>query len=95
MTGEISKQIIQQLLLMCYMKKKWSFVLPTFQNTIQIVKNQLFFWHCLVVKKLSTLLKGITSKHDGIFYCFNCLHSFRIENNLKSHEKVCNNKDFY
>ena len=50
-------------------------------------------WHCLVVKKLSPLLKGITSKLDGGFYCLNCLHSFRIENKLKSHEKVCKNKD--
>ena len=24
----------------------------------------------------------------------NCLHSFRTENKLKSHEKVCKNKDF-
>ena len=52
-------------------------------------------WHCLVVKKLSTLLKGITSKHDGGFCYLNCLHSFRLENKLKSHEKVCKNKDFY
>ena len=44
-------------------------------------------------KKLSTLLRGITSKHDGDFYCLNCLHSFRTENKPKSHEKVCKNKD--
>ena len=45
-------------------------------------------------KKLSTLLRGVTSKHHGHFYCLNCLHSFRTENKLKSHEKVCKNKDF-
>ena len=45
-------------------------------------------------KKLSTLLRGLTSKHRGDFYCLNCLHSFRTENKLKSHEKVCQNKDF-
>ena len=45
-------------------------------------------------KKLSTLLHGITSKHKVNFYCLNCLHSFRTENKLKYHEKVCNNKDF-
>ena len=33
-------------------------------------------WHYLAVKKLSTLLRGITSKHHGDFYCLNCLHSF-------------------
>ena len=34
-------------------------------------------WHYLPVKKTpSALLRGITSKHDGDFYCLNCLHSF-------------------
>ena len=28
------------------------------------------------------------------FYCLNCLHSFKWENKLKSHEKLCKNKDF-
>ena len=51
-------------------------------------------WHYLAVKKLSTLLRGITSKHHGHFYCLNCLHSFVTENKLKSHEKVCKNRDF-
>ena len=45
-------------------------------------------WHCLAVKKLSTLLKGITTKHHGDFYRLNCLHSFRTENKLKSHVKI-------
>ena len=29
---------------------------------------------------MSTLLKGITSKHHWDFYCLNCLHSFKTEN---------------
>ena len=48
----------------------------------------------LAVEKLSTLLRGIKPKHYGYFYCLNCLHSFRTENKIKSHEKVCKNKDF-
>ena len=40
-------------------------------------------------KKLSTLSHGITSKYKINFYCLNRLHSFRIENKLKFHEKVC------
>ena len=44
-------------------------------------------------KKLSALLRRITSKHDGDFYCLNCFHSFQTENQHKSHEKVCKNKD--
>ena len=49
-------------------------------------------WYHLAIKKLSTLLRGITSKHHGGFFCLN---SFRTENNLKSHEKVCKNKELF
>ena len=52
-------------------------------------------WHYIAVKKLSALLRGITSKHYSDFYCLNCLHSFRTKNKLESHKKVCENKDFY
>ena len=31
-------------------------------------------WHYLAVKSLSALLTGITSRHDGDFYCLNCFH---------------------
>ena len=45
-------------------------------------------WHYLAVKELSALLRGITSKHYGDFYCLNCLHSFRSKNKLESHKKA-------
>ena len=32
-------------------------------------------WHYLAAKKIIKLLKGITSKHYGNFYCLNCLKS--------------------
>ena len=51
-------------------------------------------WHYLAVKNLSALLRGITSKHHGDFYCLNCIHSFATENKLQSHKRVCENKDF-
>ena len=51
-------------------------------------------WHYFAVKKLYTFLHGISSKHKGDFYCFNCLYSFRTENKLESYEKVCKNKEF-
>ena len=34
-------------------------------------------WHYLAIKNLSGLLRGITSNHNGDFYCLNCLHSYR------------------
>ena len=52
-------------------------------------------WSFFAVKILSTLLRGISSKHDGDFYCLNYLHSFRTKNKLESHKKLCENKDFH
>ena len=51
-------------------------------------------WHCVVVKELSALLRGITSKNNSDFCCSNCLHSFRTKRKLELHKKVCENKDF-
>ena len=44
--------------------------------------------HYLAVKKLSALLTGITSKHEGDFYCLNCSRSYRTKNKLKK-KKNC------
>ena len=49
--------------------------------------------HYLAVKKLSVLLREMTSNHNGNFYCLNCLHSFATKNKLESHKKPCKNKD--
>ena len=52
-------------------------------------------WHYLAVKKLSTLLRGITlkhhGKHHGDLYCLNWLHSFKHKttlNLLKKYVKI-------
>ena len=44
-------------------------------------------------KKILALLREITSKHNGDYYCLNWLHSFRTKIKLESHIKVCENKD--
>ena len=44
-------------------------------------------WHYFDVKKLSALLRGITLKYNGDFYCLNCLHSFGTENTRESYRK--------
>ena len=51
-------------------------------------------WHYVAVKKLPALLQGVTSKHNGDFYCLSCLHSFSKKSKLESHKKVCGNEDF-
>ena len=51
-------------------------------------------WHYLAVTSLSRLLRGITSNHNGDFYCLNCFHAYTTENKLESHKKVCENHDY-
>ena len=51
-------------------------------------------WHYLAVKSLSRLLRGITSNHDGDYYCLNRFHSYRTENKLNVHKKVCENRNY-
>ena len=51
-------------------------------------------WHYLAVTKLSALLKGITSKHKGDFYCLNCFRAYTTKNKLERHEDVCKNHDY-
>ena len=44
-------------------------------------------WHYLTVKNLSGLVRGITSNHQGGFYCLNYFHSYRTKNKLEAHKK--------
>ena len=45
-------------------------------------------------KKLSELLREITSRNNGDFYSLNCFHSFRTKNKYRSHKRAYENKDF-
>ena len=49
----------------------------------RVAKSKERRWHYLAVKKLSVLSRGITSKHQGDFYCLNCFHSFASKNKLE------------
>ena len=46
------------------------------------------------IRSFSRLFRGITANHHGYFYCLNCLHSFRTDNALKRHERLCDNNDY-
>ena len=50
--------------------------------------------HYVVIKSLSALLRGITSTHNGDYYCRNCLTSFRTKNALDLHYGACIDHDF-
>ena len=44
-----------------------------------MISNGKNEWYYFSVKKLSKLLRRITSKNHSGFYRLNCLHSFRTE----------------
>ena len=41
-------------------------------------------WVYLAVRSFSPLLKGITLRHVGDFYCLNCFHAYTTKNRLKN-----------
>ena len=45
------------------------------------------------IRSFSGLFRGITSSSRD-FYCLGCLHSFRTDNALKKHERLCDNHDY-
>ena len=51
-------------------------------------------WHYLAVKSISGLLRGITSNHNGDFYCLNCFHPYTTKEKLIKHGRICNDHDF-
>ena len=64
------------------------------QVNLLMITDNMNNWHYLVVKIISGLLRGITSNHNGDFYCLNCFHSYRTKNKLKRHERICKDHDF-
>ena len=43
---------------------------------------------------MSALLRGIHSKQDGDYYCFNCFYPLTTEKALKKQEHVCKDHDY-
>ena len=50
--------------------------------------------HYTAVTRLSGLLRGVTSNHNGNFYCLNCFHAYTTKNKLEAHKKICENHDY-
>ena len=48
--------------------------------------------HCN--KSIPGLLHGITSKHNGDYYCLNCFRFYRTAKKLGEHEDLFNNNGF-
>ena len=67
----------------------------TRENQVILLKNtDGEKWYYLAVKKLSALLRGVTSNHNEDFYCLNCFRAYTTENKLESYKKVCENHDY-
>ena len=45
-------------------------------------------------EKFVSITRGVTSNHNGDFYCLNCFHSYSTKEKLKKHERVCNDHDY-
>ena len=73
---------------------KSKYYLSRKNQVILLMINDGKKWHCLAVKGLSALFRGITPNNDGHFYCLSCFCSYRTENKLKKHKKVCENHDY-
>ena len=43
------------------------------------------------IRHLSRLFRGIITNNNRDFYCLGCLHSFWTDNELKRHERLCDN----
>ena len=58
------------------------------KQTILLMIPKGVGWHYITLKKLPALLRRITSKHIGDYYCLNSLYLFRTKYKLESHIKV-------
>ena len=61
----------QVILVMITDGEKWHYLALKSLTTFDGKK-----WCNLAVKSLPALLRGITSNHNGDFYCLNCFHSY-------------------
>ena len=96
----INKNVALNILYVPFSTKKIEIAYKSKYNLIR--DNQIMLlmisngenWHYLVVKNLSGLLRGISSNHNSDYYCLNCFQSYRTENKLNVHKKICENHDY-
>ena len=93
MIGKNLRKTIEQLLSIFCMLKKKKYMLLMFPNITR--ERQVIFFNdykqtrmaLFCSEKLAALLRGITSKHHGQFYCLHYFHSFPARNKRESHKK--------
>ena len=50
--------------------------------------------HKKPTQSLSALYRGVASNHNRDFLCLGCLHSYRTDNALEKHERLCGKHDY-
>ena len=86
-------------------KRENQVVLLMITNSEQ--SNEADKWHYIALKSVCTddgfnrpirslprLFRGLAANNNGDFYCLSCLYSFRTDNALKRHERLCGNNDY-
>ena len=89
----------------CNRKRKNQVVLLMITDDEQ--QDNIEKWHYIALKNeidddgnkkptqcLSALYRGVTSNHNGDFYCLGCLHSYRTDNALKKHKRLYGKHDY-
>ena len=76
----------QVILLMITNGKKWHYIALKSERTEDGFNRP--------TKSLPKLFREITANHNGDFYRLICLHSFRADNALKKHGRLCKNNDY-
>ena len=72
-------------------KSKYNRARPDQVNLLMITDNEN--WHYLAITSTPSLFGGITGNNNGDHCCFNCFQSYRTENALIDHEKMCDKHD--
>ena len=94
-----NKNVALNILYVPYNTKKIEIAYKSKYNLIRDNQIILFMisngenWHYLAVKRLSRLLRSISSNHNSDYYSLSCFHSYRTENKLNLHKKVCENHE--
>ena len=44
--------------------------------------------------KIINVIKRSRGNKNGDFYCLNCFHTYRTENKLEKHKRICENHDY-
>ena len=64
------------------------------QVILLIISDDGEKWLYLCVKKLSALLRGISSNNNEDVYCMNSFKLFRTKSKFEIHKKMCENHDY-